>query len=191
MNASASPSRGSGSTRWGSPCWPGIWPGKLLGGPDPNAAYLAGLLHDVGKPVVASLLLEAEKAITQGGKTAWFEESVWRKIVTESHRKVGVLLAKRWNLPAEVALTIENCTAYDRNLPRSCGNVVRLANALCKRAGLYVGSTSNVEIDQTIEAGQIILGLSADVVAAACKDVHARVGTMFEKPPKRSATRSR
>jgi putative nucleotidyltransferase with HDIG domain len=160
-------------------------------GPDANAAYLAGLLHDVGKPVVASLLLEAEKAITQGNKGAWLDEEIWRKIVNESHRKVGVLLAKRWNLPADVVVTIENCTAYDRNIPRACGNVVRLANALCKRAGLYVGSVAADELEQTIESGQVIMGLQPGVSAAVSKDIYTRVATMYEAAPRLPRVRTR
>jgi putative nucleotidyltransferase with HDIG domain len=153
---------------------------RVLAGPDPSAAYLAGLLHDVGKPVVAALLLEAEKQLGQGRNKGWIDESIWRKIVSESHRKVGVNLAKQWNLPAEVVSTIENCKAYDRMAPRSCANVVRLANALAKRAGLYAGETTSAEIDKTIEAGQLIVGLGPEAVAKSIKDIYAKVGTMLD-----------
>jgi putative nucleotidyltransferase with HDIG domain len=153
---------------------------RVLAGPDPSAAYLAGLLHDVGKPVVAALLLEAEKQLGQGRNKGWIDESIWRKIVSESHRKVGVNLAKQWNLPAEVVSTIENCKAYDRLAPRSCANVVRLANALAKRAGLYAGETTSAEIDKTIEAGQLIVGLGPEAVAKSIKDIYAKVGTMLD-----------
>jgi putative nucleotidyltransferase with HDIG domain len=156
-------------------------------GPEPNAAYLAGLLHDVGKPVVASLLLEAEKQISQGRSNAWFDESIWRKIVNESHRKVGVMLARKWNLPDEVVKTIEDCKAYEKSTPRSCANVVRLSNALAKRAGLYVGETSQAEIDRTVEAGQLIVGLGADTVNKICKDIYARVGTMLDSSAAKAA----
>ena len=154
---------------------------KLIpAGPEPNAAYLAGLLHDVGKPVVASLLLEAEKQVSQGKKSAWIDENIWRKIVAESHRKVGVILARKWNLPAEVVGTIEDCKAYDRGHPKSIANVVRLANALAKRAGLYVGEATQTEIDRTVDAGQHIVGLGADTVGRITKDIYARVATMLD-----------
>jgi putative nucleotidyltransferase with HDIG domain len=165
---------------------------KLIpAGPEPSAAYLAGLLHDVGKPVVASLLLEAEKQISQGnkGKTStWIDESIWRKIVGESHRKVGVILARKWNLPPEVVGTIEECKAYDRGHPKSIANVVRLANALAKRAGLYVGETTQMEIDRTVDSGQHIVGLGADTVGKITKDIYARVATMLD-PQKAKAGR--
>jgi putative nucleotidyltransferase with HDIG domain len=154
---------------------------KLIpSGPEPSAAYLAGLLHDVGKPVVASLLLEAEKQVSQGKKSAWIDESIWRKIVGESHRKVGVILARKWNLPAEVVGTIEDCKAYDRQHPKSIANVVRLANALAKRAGLYVGETTQTEIDRTVDSGQHIVGLGAETVTKITANIYARVATMLD-----------
>jgi putative nucleotidyltransferase with HDIG domain len=154
---------------------------KLLpSGPDPSATYLAGLLHDVGKPVVASMLAEAEKQISKGVKGAWVSESVWRKIVAESHRPVGVLLARKWNLPKDVIVTLENCNTYERTAPRSSANVVRLANALTKRAGLYVGAVDADEIEKVIAAGQALVGLSADVVDQTCRDIYARVATMLD-----------
>jgi putative nucleotidyltransferase with HDIG domain len=165
---------------------------KLIpAGPEPSAAYLAGLLHDVGKPVVASLLLEAEKQVSEGNKgkkTTWIDESIWRKIVGESHRKVGVILARKWNLPPEVVGTIEECKAYDRGHPKSIANVVRLANALAKRAGLYAGETTQTEIDRTVDSGQHIVGLGADTVGKITKDIYARVATMLD-PQKAKAGR--
>ena len=76
--------------------------------------------------------------------------------------------------------TIEDCKAYDRTHPRSIANVVRLANALAKRAGLYVGETTQTEIDRTVDSGQHIVGLGADTVAKITKDIYARVATMLD-----------
>jgi putative nucleotidyltransferase with HDIG domain len=149
-------------------------------GPDPSATYLAGLLHDVGKPVVASMLAEAEKQISKGGKGTWVSEAVWRKIVFESHRPVGVLLAQKWNLPPDVACTLENCTIYDHQRPRCAANLVCLANALAKRSGLYVGNVDMDVIERTIVAGQMLIGLSGDAVDGTVRDIYARVSTMLD-----------
>ncbi|MCA2977018.1 MAG: HDOD domain-containing protein, partial [Myxococcaceae bacterium] len=40
---------------------------------DTEAAYLAGLLHDVGKPVVAFVLLEAEKSVVGTRTSEWID----------------------------------------------------------------------------------------------------------------------
>ena len=45
----------------------------VSGAADPDTAYLAGLLHDVGKPVVATMLLEAESQITQRNPKLWID----------------------------------------------------------------------------------------------------------------------
>ncbi len=64
---------------------------------DTGVAYLAGLLHDVGKPVVAALLLEAEKlASLHKSAVPWISHSVWRQVVDRSHRNIGVELSRRW-----------------------------------------------------------------------------------------------
>jgi putative nucleotidyltransferase with HDIG domain len=151
-----------------------------LNGPDSGTAYLAGLLHDVGKPVVASMLGEAEKQISKGAKGGWVSEAVWRKIVSNCHRPVGVLLAKKWNLPREIACTLEACNSYDRSNARSAANVVCLANNLAKRAGLYVGDVDHDEVERLIATAPLVLGLSADVIDGTCSDIFARVATMLD-----------
>ncbi|HEY0708499.1 MAG TPA: HDOD domain-containing protein, partial [Polyangia bacterium] len=151
-----------------------------MGGPDSGTTYLAGLLHDVGKPVVASMLAEAEKQISKGGKGGWITEAVWRKIVANCHRPVGVLLAGKWNLPRELSSVLENCSTYDRSQPKSAANVVCLANNLAKRTGLYVGDVDHDEVERMIATAPVILGLPSDVIDGTCRDIFARVATMLD-----------
>src|SRR5207245_1726313 len=70
-------------------------------GGEPDVAYIAGLLHDVGKPVVASLLLEAERMVFGGlaGKASagWIESADWISVIQSTHRRVGVALAEKWD----------------------------------------------------------------------------------------------
>ncbi|HEY0711479.1 MAG TPA: HDOD domain-containing protein, partial [Polyangia bacterium] len=155
--------------------------GKMTpNGPDAGTTYLAGLLHDVGKPVVASMLAEAEKQISRGVKGGWITESVWRKIVANCHRPVGVLLAGKWNLPREIACTLEACNSYDRSNPRSASNVVCLANNLAKRAGIYVGDVDHDQVERVIATAPVIFGLPSDVIDGSCRDIYARVATMLD-----------
>jgi putative nucleotidyltransferase with HDIG domain len=149
-------------------------------GTDPSAVYLGGLLHDVGKPVVASMLVEAEKQLAGSGKTVWMGESVWRQIVSDSHRAVGVLLGRKWKLPADVCKVIEDCRSYDRTAPRSSANLVGLANALAKRAGVYVGTVDHEAVEKTVESGARLLGLSDAAVLQSCAEIYKRVDTMVD-----------
>jgi putative nucleotidyltransferase with HDIG domain len=158
---------------------------QALGGgqPDPNACYLAGLLHDIGKPVVGTLLLEAEKALTKGNAVAWMSDNVWKKVVDESHRDVAVALAQKWKLPQDVVNAIENCKRYDKDVPRSVANVVRLANALAKRSGLYVGTVSDASLEQIITTGRLLLKMTQPAVDGLCRDLSGRVSTLLEPRP--------
>ena len=157
---------------------------QALGGtPDPHAAYLAGLLHDIGKPVVGTLLLEAEKALTKGNAVPWMNDKVWKKVVDESHRDVAVALAQKWKLPDDVVSAIENCKRYDSDKPRSIANVVRVANALAKRSGLYVGAVSDTTLDQVITTGRLLLKMSQPALDGLCRDLPGRVATLLEPRP--------
>jgi hypothetical protein len=54
-----------------------------------DEGYLAGLLHDIGKPVVASLLLDAERRLRGTRTQSWIMPAAWLRILSGSHRKVG------------------------------------------------------------------------------------------------------
>jgi putative nucleotidyltransferase with HDIG domain len=165
---------------------------QALGGtPDPHGAYLAGLLHDIGKPVVGTLLLEAEKALTKGNAVAWMNDTVWKKVVDGSHRDVAVALATKWKLPAEVVRAIEDCKRYDKDKPRSIANVVCVANALAKRSGLYVGLVSDAALDQIITNGRLLLKMSAPALDGLCAGLPGRVSTLLEPRPAATPPRRR
>ncbi len=148
---------------------------------DPNTAYLAGLLHDVGKPVVASFMLEAERLVDpNSAKAEWLNESVWKRVIDGAHRKVGRALAKKWELASEVAEAVGNCETYDLQGGVNCANLVRLANALAKREGIYVGNPSTQEVHDAIGAGRTLLGLDDADLTRVCNNLYGRVGTLAE-----------
>jgi putative nucleotidyltransferase with HDIG domain len=148
---------------------------------DVGAAYLAGLLHDVGKPVVASLLLEAEKLMTvQKSSIPWITPKVWGRVVDQSHRNIGVALARRWKLPTEISQAIEKCAMYDGTSPHACSNIVCLANAFAKQQGLHTGELDLSMTNDLVDEGKRMLGLSDETLANLCAGLYGRVGTLFE-----------
>jgi putative nucleotidyltransferase with HDIG domain len=127
---------------------------------DPEMAYLAGLLHDVGKPIVAGLLLEAERIIlTSKPGVAWLGARDWIDVIQRVHRRVGVQVAERWELPAEVCRSIRGCDEYDSAEPLSTANAVCFANALAKSEGLYVGDIVKEDVDALVMIGRSLLGI--------------------------------
>ncbi|MET0388518.1 MAG: HDOD domain-containing protein, partial [Polyangiales bacterium] len=130
---------------------------------DPEIAYLAGLLHDVGKPVAASLLLETER--TMDANEAWLTSDAWLGIINECHREVGVALARSWELHEDVLLAIARSERYTTDNPRSPASVVCFANALAKRAGIYPGPVDQAVNGALLREGQKLFKVDDGVVA--------------------------
>ena len=120
---------------------------------DPEACYLAGLLHDVGKPVAASLLLEAERSFEEASQ-AWLASGAWLGVINECHREIGTALARSWELPEEVWLTIARSERYPLEGAGSPSSVVCFCNAITKRLGIYPGDFDRLQIEALIQEGQ-------------------------------------
>ena len=148
---------------------------------EPSKVYLVGLLHDVGKPVVASLLLEAEKLMAmQKARVPWISHAVWRQVVDRSHRNIGVALVRRWSLPADIGDAIEKCVSYDKAVPFAPSNIVCLANAFAKVQGLYAGDFDADHVNALLVEVKRILDLPDEALALLCAGLYGRVGSLFD-----------
>jgi putative nucleotidyltransferase with HDIG domain len=134
----------------------------MVGAGEPGEAYLAGLLHDIGKPIIASLLVKAENRLLGTRTDVWLDPDTWMGIVQSGHRPVGVALAEKWMLPDSVVTTVANCSTYDEERRCSIVNCVRLANALTKEAGLYVGPVDKSDVEEVSKSGQAVLEMTDD-----------------------------
>jgi putative nucleotidyltransferase with HDIG domain len=155
-----------------------------VGAGDPGEAYLAGLLHDIGKPIIASLLVKAENRLLGTRTDVWLDPETWMEIVQSGHRAVGVALAKKWLLADAVVRTVENCSTYDEENRCSIVNCVRFANALAKEAGLYVGPVEPTEVSDVLQTGQSVLGIGDEDLAGLRGDLRET-----SDAPKRSSDR--
>jgi len=150
--------------------------GAFAGHSDGDACYLGGLVHDIGKPVVAAMLLEAERKLSQG-TPSWLDISVWTHTVEAVHRKVGAAIAAEWKFPEEVCAAIKDCSDYDPGNRSSVANIVRLANAVAKREGYATGPIDTDDIDAMIMVGRSILGADEEVVRRLASGLRDRIGT--------------
>jgi len=137
---------------------------------DPDLSYLAGLLHDVGKPVVGAILLEAERVASSKQK-AWHSREGWLELVSNCHREVGFAMARAWQLPDDVLFAIARSDRYSLDGTPTPVNLVCLANALAKRAGLYTRSVASEEVDNVISEGAELFDLSEEDLAAIVEQV--------------------
>jgi len=124
-----------------------------------DEGYLAGLLHDIGKPVVASLLLDAERRLKGTRTQSWIMPAAWLRIISGSHRRVGVALAGKWSLPHSVRNSIRDAGNYDPVEPHSLANAVRLANAISKLEGVYVGAMDETDTASIVATGRALFGI--------------------------------
>jgi HD-like signal output (HDOD) protein len=142
---------------------------------------LAGLLHDVGKPVVAALLLETEKLMSvHKSPVPWINHAVWRQVVDRSHRNVGVAVAHRWNLPSAIGNAIEKCDSYDLAVPYAPSNIVCLANAFAKVHGIYAGDFDADRVNALLVEGKKLLDMPDEALALLCAGLYGRVGSLFD-----------
>ena len=146
----------------------------IVGEIDPDVCYLAGLLHDIGKPVLSAMILEIDRKL--GHSTpGWIDLSVWTHIVENSHRKVAVAVATEWRLPAAITDAIHDCSDYNAAERNSIGNVVRLANAIAKREGYTTGPIDAADIEAMIMVGASMLGSDKLVVDDLVVDIGSRL----------------
>lgn len=145
----------------------------ILGSLDAEAAYLAGLVHDIGKPIVAAMLLEVERVSDKGRFTLTAES--WLAAVHGVHRTVGVALAEKWRLPEAVAKAIRDSSEFDSSNGQSLGNVVCFANSIAKLEGLFPGDFDRDDAEALVKVGRSLLGLDDEVIARLSTGVKTQI----------------
>lgn len=146
----------------------------LVGNVEPDTCYLAGLLHDIGKPVLSSMILEIDRKLGRA-TPGWIDLPSWTQIIESSHRKVGVAVATEWKLPEAITSAIRDCSDYDSGDRNSVGNVVRLANALAKREGYVTGPIDAADVEAMIMVGMSMLGGDTSVFDRLVNNVRSRL----------------
>ncbi len=139
---------------------------RLAGNAQAEGGYLAGLLHDVGKPLMAGLLVAAEQRLLGQRTSVWMASDQWLRFVVAKHRVVGMALARSWELPEVVARAIAESSEYDVGEPGSAANAVRYANALAKLKGLYVGEFDRDDVQALAFVGQQLFGVDGAQIEA-------------------------
>jgi HD-like signal output (HDOD) protein len=148
--------------------------GVLAGVPDPDVCFVAGILHDVGRPVLAVLLLEAEAQIVMRNPKLWIDGETWVQVVENLHRKIAIELAKKWQFPEDVQALLVPFTDYDVANRVSTWNTVHFANAVVKQLGIYPGQVPEEENDAVVMVGRSLMGIDDDSLKRVTSDIKAK-----------------
>jgi putative nucleotidyltransferase with HDIG domain len=143
----------------------------------PDSAYLGGLLHDLGRPVLAATLLDAEQRLLGTRTQRWIMPSAWLAIISGKHRSIGAAIARKWGLPDPVAHAIRDAVAYDTGDRFSTANVVLLADTLAKREGIYVGPINAEEIEQRLSLGKQLLSVDDPAIERLTANLGDRIAS--------------
>jgi len=109
----------------------------------PDAAFLAGLLHDFGAIAVVGTIEDIARERDVRTRSA----EAWHSIIDQHHVEFGVAVAKRWQLPAVVADVIAQ-----HHDPASTSPSVRLVAAL---DAVIAASEAGAELQMPAELDKI------------------------------------
>ena len=129
-----------------------------------ESAFVSGLLHDMGKVILARETSEKSGGApllrsTTGMTTLEAEE----KLFGITHAEAGYLLAEHWLLPTVVSDAIRYHHLPEReSTPKAPTSIVFLANALCKTDPLQF--TETVVFDERVREVLDMLDMSEDTL---------------------------
>jgi len=122
-------------------------------------AYQAGLLHDIGRPTCATMLIDIEHQMQRAGNRAALPQAVFQGAVDGCAEIAGAAVARHWDLPGAVAEAIEGSRQWDERDGRALCNIVRLACVLTSRAGLTTNTTDGNTNDRLVGEGSAVVDL--------------------------------
>jgi putative nucleotidyltransferase with HDIG domain len=143
---------------------------------DPEEWGLAGLLHDIGKVVIAQMFPDEHAVIRETVDARnCLQIEAELEVLGVSHADIGMWLLKKWSLPPKMLYPI----AYHSNFhPRrdhaDRTAVVHVADIICR--GMGIGYPGDRRIPRLNPEAWSLLGLSMSDVSAVCdhldKEVH-------------------
>jgi putative nucleotidyltransferase with HDIG domain len=107
------------------------WLAQALGYPNPEQAYVAGLLHDIGKLLLDQAVLSNYDKIADFVQK--YQMPLWQveeKLIGIDHANVGGLIAEHWNFPVTLvdAIRFHHAPSFAR-VNQSLPAIVNLANS--------------------------------------------------------------
>lgn len=138
-------------------------------GRDAEAAFTAGLLHDVGKlalHVYFADVFEAVLARRAAGDLTMAEAE--RELLGYDHAAIGHEIARNWHFPQAIQLAIRDHHDPDTE-PSPLADIVHVANALC--IALDIGCGGDHQVPRMSHGAWDRLGLGWDALGRSLHEI--------------------
>jgi len=139
------------------------WLAQAVGYQDPDEAYLAGLLHDIGKLLLDQyIVLDYSKMIDLMQRYSLRLWQVEEQLLGIDHAAVGGLMAEKWNYPVVLidAIRCHHAPSFARTKPELPA-IVNVANALSAQVGV---ANKELFVNEIHPESYNILGLSENTL---------------------------
>lgn len=142
---------------------------------DADLAFTAGLLHDIGRLVLASTFAPAYAEVAQWrhGRDCP-EEEAERAVLGFDHAEVGGLIASHWNFAPAIVATIREHHAPSATAELTLTGVAHVADAIAHALGLAG------DADEAVPALVLPVWAACGLDDAACMRVFAHTEAQFE-----------
>jgi putative nucleotidyltransferase with HDIG domain len=143
-------------------------------------AFLAGLMHDIGKLVLNQRAADRFDEVVQTvyNESRMFVETE-RALLGFDHAEVGAMLVNKWKLAPALELIIANHHRPETfNPDNPLLLYLDLANEICKQQG--IGFVHHEEADLIHTASNRILGLSENAIVAVIDKLRRTLETEME-----------
>lgn len=130
---------------------------------DPMDCFIAGLLHDFGKVVLAQHMHESFKAALERSQTGNISlHETLQQTLGAHHTEVGAMLVEKWRFPDSLVQAIRMQTP-GAELASHMAIAIFAANQLSKK--LHMGFAGNPYVHPLPESAQAALGMDLDDLA--------------------------
>ncbi len=146
---------------------------------EPNMAYSAGLLHDIGKLALQDIMPKSLATITKEAEaTKTSLHKIEQKHLGTNHALLGKQLAQRWRLPEPVKLAIwlhhRNASALAETVPEArLAVLVQAADSIARQAN--IGLAGSFDEPPPLEDISAWIGVAAEALRQIRAELPAEV----------------
>jgi len=138
----------------------------------PEGCFTAGLLHDIGKYVLAMVMkTEYVDIVTKAQGTEKPLREVEQNQLNTTHTDVGNWLAEKWRFPemiSDVITHLYNLSEYDGQYPSEVA-IVSLADQMSRMAGF--GNAGDMDNPNFSQEALDSIGIEEDSLSDLCKEL--------------------